>query len=72
MKTVKVRIAVAVNADGNWNSSGWKKAKDSDAMDLAQEGLQEISSCEKVYWVEADIPIPEPEIVQGKVTQAQL
>ena len=67
MKTVKIRIAVCVDEKGEWNSSGWKGGRDNDKMELASEG---IGDGEARYWIEAELEIPEPKIIQGEVTNA--
>ena len=63
MKTVKVRIAVAVDPDGNWNASGWRKPDgkpaEEEAMDIAIEAVEE---GEARYWIEAELLLPEPEV----------
>ena len=69
MKTVKVRIAVAVDSQGNWAASGWSGKGDpgaaSDYMaDIARDGVGE---GEALYWVEAEIPMPEVQTIQGDV-----
>jgi hypothetical protein len=69
MKTVRVRIAVAVDADGKWNASGWGTehtfANDT-AMDIVIEGVED---GEARYWVEAELQIPEEKTVQGEVEE---
>jgi len=59
MKTVKVRIAVAVDPCGNWNASGWLnpdgQIAEGEAMDIAIDGVNEGAS---KYWVEAELPVP--------------
>ena len=71
-KTVKVRIAVAVDRDGKWNASGWGKGSayaNGEAMDIAIEGVDE---GEARYWVEAELPIPEAETISAdKVVEEQ-
>jgi hypothetical protein len=68
MKTVKVRIAVAVGQDGDWSVSGWKGAQDDDAMGIAIDGVGETSSR---YWITAELPIHEVPTVAGTVEVAQ-
>jgi hypothetical protein len=56
MKTVKVRIAVEVNANGKWQATG--------ADDYVVEGFAGAdvgNPFESVfYWVEAELPVPDP------------
>jgi hypothetical protein len=68
MKTVKVRIAVTVDSDGDWSASGWKGAQDDDAMGIAIDGVGENSSR---YWITAELPIHEVQTVAGSVEVAQ-
>lgn len=63
MKTVRVRIAVAVDKTGHWSAVGWKDAKD--AMGHAVETLE---PGEARYWLEADLPIPTESTVEARVT----
>lgn len=66
MKTVKVKIAVAVDPDGDWNANGWSSADDDIMMmDLVVDTLKD---GEARYWVEAELPVPETQSVQGQVT----
>jgi hypothetical protein len=71
MKTVKVRIAVAVDPSGDWSASGWLKrdgkVAEGEAMDIAIDGVNE---GEARYWVEAELPIPEPQVFTGSVSDA--
>jgi len=57
-KTVKIRIAVVVDMDGNWAANGWKGAKDQEAIDLAMEG--DLSSPIIPYFVTIEVPAPLP------------
>lgn len=73
MKTVRVRIAVAVGDEGNWNSCGFTGADDQDNISFATETIED--STFKVYWLEADLPIPEgcvdPAVRQAEVKEAE-
>lgn len=69
-KTVRVRIAVAVTPAGQWNSCGFSRSSgeredDDELMGLAIDPLDDTG--EARYFVEADLPIPEPETVEGEV-----
>lgn len=65
MRTVRVRIAVAVDAEGKWAASGWKdggdKCKDFIADDLGDPY--------RIVWVEADVPLPAETTVKGEVVE---
>lgn len=56
-QTVRVRIAVAVDTDGNWVACGGPDVADDwhGAMDCM---LDEIKEGESRYWVEAELSIP--------------
>lgn len=69
MKTVRVRIAVAVDPEGRWNACGWNRddgsvAPDKDKMEAAREMVDE---GEARYWLEADLPIPTESTVEARV-----
>lgn len=55
-KTVKIRIAVAVDPSGDWNAYGGGSMKDKDAMEFATEVL---SNGEARYFLTAELPVPE-------------
>mgnify|MGYP005705716557 CR=1 FL=1 len=69
--TIRVKIAVAVDPDGDWNSSGWR--------DGSPEGMIAFASgpfdSSQVTWVEADVPIPDPPVseqaAQGTTAPAE-
>ncbi|HYE70361.1 MAG TPA: hypothetical protein VD932_02435 [Aquabacterium sp.] len=73
MKTVRVRIAVAVNERGYWSSCGCGAPEDkpSTARDriMAEAALDELPSegGENVVFIEADVPVPEPKTIEGTV-----
>lgn len=70
MRTIKVRIAVAVDASGEWNACGGTWAKDDKvAMDIAVDPL---ADGEARYWVETEIALPtsaEPIAVEAVPSQ---
>ena len=68
MKTVKVRIAVAVGSDGDWSACGWKGDRDGDAMDTVIDAVGDNAS---PYWITAELPIPEAQTIAGSVEVAQ-
>jgi hypothetical protein len=54
---VTVKIAVAVDPDGNWDSYGWHKSeqdKPEHAMELAADGCEDCAT----YWIEAELDVP--------------
>lgn len=63
---VKVRIAVAVDVDGYWNSCGWKGSRgDDEIIDYATDAM---SDPYRIYILEAELDAPEPkQTVQANV-----
>lgn len=70
IKTVRVRIAVAVDDKGSWAVGG----TDSDSARFAErKARREIGNPDgvTVHWIEADVPLPlPPQTVEGTVTEA--
>jgi hypothetical protein len=54
VQTVDVRIAVAVDASGNWNSTGWRDGSAREAMTCALEGVDGPAN---LFWLCAELPI---------------
>jgi len=75
-RTVRVRIAVAVSADGRCVAAGGDKIDYADPEKLLENWgfLEAFSAGEKLrcVWVEADVPLPDPPentpIVEGTVS----
>jgi hypothetical protein len=69
MKKIKVRIAIAVDEKGGWNSCGWETAKDQEMLDLACEFIEE--GVPRFFWLESEIELTTPSIptVQGTITK---
>lgn len=61
-KTIKIRIAVAVDENGTWGACGWKGAKDSEVMDIAREnaegGGEGLYGAEQQYFVTVEVALP--------------
>lgn len=58
-RTVKVRVAVCVDREGDWAASGWPvetAAAGEEVMRVAGEGLL---AGEARYWLEAELPVPD-------------
>lgn len=67
-ETVRVRIAVAVDEEGRWNAAGWRSTNsDSLMQDIAVEGMDS-DSIIALHWIEANIPLPIAEVIEGEVT----
>lgn len=69
LKTIKVRIAVAVNETGNWDAYGRDCHSDITAINqvLCQMPANKHNG---IYFVEADLPVPTAETYQGEVVGA--
>jgi len=71
MKTVKVRIAVVVDAKGRWNAAGWFCGEGAawdegailDAVYTGMEYPDGESLPEQLAWVTAEIPVPEAPVL---------
>jgi hypothetical protein len=66
-RTVRIKIAVAVTPDGDWNAAGWRNAKGETRRDAAIEGLD--ADEYQTMWIEADIPLIETPVVRGEVVK---
>lgn len=75
MKTVKVRIAVAVDAAGDWSACGWQVhtpgAREKQEADMLSMAAEPLASGEARYWIEAEVPVPEVQTVPGTVTEGE-
>ena len=69
MPTVRVRIAVAVNDKGDVGAAVSHNGEDDEAKSFALELLGEPSNNERVTFVEADVPLPETETVEGQADE---
>ena len=72
-KTIRVRIAVAVNADKDWNATGWNvegsEVDDKTKVDTALDAMP-TSAAEHVVFVEAEVPLPPSvETIEGEVKE---
>ena len=70
-KTVKVRIAGAIDSTGSWDAVGWgvegKNAKDIRMLEeMRESGLSDYATAE--FFVEADVELPQE--VAGSVEDA--
>lgn len=69
-KTVKCRIALAVDPKGNWASHGWSIGPNTEASTRAASlscGLREHAS----FYVEVEVPIPTTPTIQAQATPAE-
>lgn len=69
-KTVRVRIAVAVDEHGQWCAAAWRSNDDVRNAREAHSFLDDETSGDEdrhVVYVEADVPLPSSVTVQGEV-----
>ena len=66
--TVRVRIAVAVTPNKNWHAAGCCGTNDVVASDWATSRFPSALN-QVVHWIEADVPIPQTQTVEGQVTR---
>lgn len=70
MTTVRVRIAIAIDVNGRWNASGW--TDDGGAgKDVAIDGLEGDANY-VVHNIEANVPVPQSQTIEGEVVTAEL
>lgn len=70
--TVRVRIAVAVDATGRYKAAGWGGGVDSVKLEIALKPIQQFGEVTSLVWVEADVPLPlAPQTIRGQVTSAE-
>jgi hypothetical protein len=64
---MKVRIALVMTKDGNWNAVGWNgnPPDEETMMDSAIESLD--NDPDLKCWLEAEIELPKLKVIQGKV-----
>ena len=67
-KTVRVRAAVGVTPDGRWEVSGFHLFTDERAAELASFTV--LGSA--LYWIEADVPVPQETVIEGVVSDGPL
>lgn len=70
---MKVRIALAIDSTGQWNSMGYGNLNqppvgDDELMDFA---LGMVNEGERRYWVDVDIDLPQPPIVETVTAKAE-
>lgn len=64
--TVRVRIAVAVDANGSWTANGWLDGPDNAVI---AECISHVGRRPAVCWIEADVPLPlAPQTIRGQVS----
>jgi hypothetical protein len=72
-RTVKVRIAVAVDPEGAWCGQGWSDHNGGPVEGAAVEAaVGAAASGSARFWIEAELPVPErdPVTIRGTVSDA--
>lgn len=54
-RTVRVRVAVAIDVHGEWKAVGWGEARDADVLDRVTRMLDD--DVASVFWVETNVPV---------------
>ena len=69
-RTVRVRIAVVMNADGEWGCAASYNGDDNGAWSVAGENLSTDPGevMEALHFIEADVPVPASTTIEGAVT----
>lgn len=66
-KTIRVRIPVLVNTEGKWASLSCTHKQSKDAGQLEHWQHFYVTPTQNVVWVEADVPLPVAQVVEGRV-----
>jgi hypothetical protein len=66
VKTVKVKIALEIGPEGNWQAYGFPSADHDECLN-AFESIENSAR----YWIEAEVPVPdaEPAVIVGKAVE---
>ena len=71
MSGAKIRVAVAINEEGQWLACGYPddddQAIDEVVSGVMEEGGQQLAT----YWLTATVPIPETDEVEAEVETAK-
>lgn len=72
-KTINVRIAVAVDLETlEWNAEGFKiKGAEPRGENIINHVAVDLGNKVQYFWVEAVIPITEPPVIVGNVTEGE-
>lgn len=65
VKTVRVRILVAVDRNGEWSCYGSSNHDDNRARDYIF--LDTLEKGERYSWIEANVPLPDSDAIEGEV-----
>ncbi len=68
MKTVKVRLPVAVDSEGVWCGYGAKTQTDKDTSSFV---ISQVGPVYQLQWITAELPIPSIPEVAGEVEEVK-
>jgi hypothetical protein len=69
VKYKRVRIAVAIGQTGEWCSYGWSNSDQKSLRNMVVDNFYDDlkDGPPQVHFIEADVPIPAPQTIQGEV-----
>lgn len=67
MKTIRVKIPIAIGPHGKWNAVGWSGDDPERCMETAVDGLDDTEQSYIIHYIEADVPVPETTTIVGKI-----
>lgn len=67
LRTVKVQIPLIMNYEGEWAAYGSHDTGTDSSIKSAGENIQ--GDAKVLYYIEAELPVPEPIIVVGEVKE---
>jgi hypothetical protein len=73
-KRRRIKIAIAIDDQGNWVGRGSSQAEDDDSSiaDLLEEELCELEGdAQQQYWLVVDVPLPATEVLAGQAVDEE-
>jgi len=80
-KTKKIRIALAIDTNGQWCSAGWNirrgsaknkdRIEDADPDSLMEAAIEGVQDGEARYWVEVEVEVPVEKTIKARATEAE-
>ena len=75
METKRIKLAIIINSEREWLVEGWNVANDKERVDEVNEKFtpNAQNAIERVYFIEADVPVPIPgeNTIQGHIVQKE-
>lgn len=68
MTTIRVRIALAIDSDGDWAAYGVRGYADESML---EEAGYSVCEPQTLHWIECDVPVPDPvpTTIQGAIVE---